>query len=294
MMKMGKREVMLKILNRIWHASCGKFVCIVLSLWLIVSAISVFWTPYPLLATNGNNVWQNPSFNHWLGTDGAGADTLSWIMAGSSMELLLVICTVCVAISIGFGLLGLMIAKSPLIQGASVIIVDALISIPTVLIALILVVPLGTTVIVIILACGIGYGLNLARIIRPSAQLVLQSDYVNFALSQGASRNRVIFRHVIPNIMPVAMVQISLSAGTVILAESGLTYLGIGVPSGVPSWGRVLSTSVSLIHVNPLSVVWPGLVVTLVVVALNLLGDVLRKVLDPSSKSTNKVGENER
>ena len=91
--------------------------------------------------------------------------------------------------------------------------------------------------------------------------------------------------------MPVAMVQISLSAGTVILAESGLTYLGIGVPSGVPSWGRVLSTSVSLIHVNPLSVVWPGLVVTLVVVALNLLGDVLRKVLDPSSKSTNKVGE---
>lgn len=293
-MKMGKREVMLKILNRIWNASCGKFVCIVLSLWLIVSAISVFWTPYPLLATNGNNVWQNPSFNHWLGTDGAGADTLSWIMAGSSMELLLVICTVCVAISIGFGLLGLMIAKSPLIQGASVIIVDALISIPTVLIALILVVPLGTTVIVIILACGIGYGLNLARIIRPSAQLVLQSDYVNFALSQGASRNRVIFRHVIPNIMPVAMVQISLSAGTVILAESGLTYLGIGVPSGVPSWGRVLSTSVSLIHVNPLSVVWPGLVVTLVVVALNLLGDVLRKVLDPSSKSTNKVGENER
>ena len=294
MMKMGKREVMLKILNRIWNASCGKFVCIVLSLWLIVSAISVFWTPYPLLATNGNNVWQNPSFNHWLGTDGAGADTLSWIMAGSSMELLLVICTVCVAISIGFGLLGLMIAKSPLIQGASVIIVDALISIPTVLIALILVVPLGTTVIVIILACGIGYGLNLARIIRPSAQLVLQSDYVNFALSQGASRNRVIFRHVIPNIMPVAMVQISLSAGTVILAESGLTYLGIGVPSGVPSWGRVLSTSVSLIHVNPLSVVWPGLVVTLVVVALNLLGDVLRKVLDPSSKNTNKVGENER
>lgn len=293
-MKMGKRDVMLKILNRIWNASCGKFVCIVLSLWLIVSAISVFWTPYPLLATNGNNVWQNPSFNHWLGTDGAGADTLSWIMAGSSMELLLVICTVCVAISIGFGLLGLMIAKSPLIQGASVIIVDALISIPTVLIALILVVPLGTTVIVIILACGIGYGLNLARIIRPSAQLVLQSDYVNFALSQGASRNRVIFRHVIPNIMPVAMVQISLSAGTVILAESGLTYLGIGVPSGVPSWGRVLSTSVSLIHVNPLSVVWPGLVVTLVVVALNLLGDVLRKVLDPSSKNTNKVGENER
>ncbi len=274
------------ILKRIWDAAFGKFVCTTLAIWLFVAIVSFFWTPYSLLQTNGYEVWQKPSFAHLLGTDGTGADILSWLMAGSRVELLLVICTIMLASSVGMLLLGLMISKSNAIRGVSVMAVDALISIPTVLIALMLAVPLSTSVLVIILACGIGYGLNLARIIRPSALLVLQSDYVNSAISSGASRRYVLFRHVLPNIMPIAVVQLSLSAGTVILAESGLTYLGVGVPSGVPSWGRVLATSVTLIHVNPLAVVWPGLIVTVVVVALNLLGDVFSTVLNPSAKST--------
>lgn len=273
------------LLRRIWRAPFGKFVCSILAIWLFVAVISFLWTPYELTQTNGYKVWQKPSFEHLLGTDGTGADMLSWLMAGSRIELLLVISTILLASSVGLFLLGFMIARSNIIRGVSVMAVDALISIPTVLIALMLAVPLGASVAVIVIACGIGYGLNLARIVRPSAQLALQSDYVTFAFSQGSSRLYLLICHVLPNIMPVAMVQLSLSAGTVILAESGLTYLGVGVPSGVPSWGRVLATSVTLIHVNPLAVVWPGLIVTVVVVALNLLGDVLRTVLDPSNKS---------
>lgn len=272
------------MLQRIWHATFGKFVCTTLALWLAIAVVSLFWTPYALVKTNGYEVWQKPSFAHWLGTDGTGADMLSWLMAGSRIELVLVVCTVLVSAVIGVVLLSLMIARFRLVRAISIMAVDALISIPTVLIALMLAVPMGASVAVIVLACGVGYGLNLARIVRPSAQLVLQSDYVNSAISQGASRRYVLFRHVLPNIMPVAFVQLSLSAGTVILAESGLTYLGVGVPSGVPSWGRVLATSVTLIHVNPLAVVWPGLMVTVVVVALNLLGDVLRTALHPSAK----------
>ena len=88
-------------------------------------------------------------------------------------------------------------------------------------------------------------------------------------------------RHILPNISPVLPVQLSLSAGTAVLAESGLTYLGIGVPSGVPSWGHSLATSVKFINVYPLTVLWPGLIVTLVVVALNLFGDALRDAADP-------------
>ncbi len=278
------------ILKRIWHASFGKFVCVTLFLWLAIAAISLFWTPYSLLKTNGYEVWQKPSFAHLLGTDGTGADMLSWLMAGSRVELVIVVCTVMISALIGTVLLSIMISQYKIIRATSVMAVDALISVPTVLIALMLAVPFGTNVLVIVIACGFGYGFNLARIVRPSAKLVLQSDYVNSAISQGASRRYVLLRHVLPNITPVALVQLSLSAGTVILAESGLTYLGVGVPSGVPSWGRVLATSVTLIHVNPLAVLWPGLIVTIVVVALNLLGDVLRKVLDPCAKSMNKVG----
>ncbi len=277
------------ILKRIWRASLGKFVCVTLFLWIAIAAISLFWTPYSLLKTNGYEVWQKPSFAHLLGTDGTGADMLSWLMAGSRVELVIVICTVIISALIGTVLLSIMISQYKIIRATSVMAVDALISVPTVLIALMLAVPFGTNVLVIVIACGFGYGFNLARIVRPSANLVLQSDYVNSAISQGASRRYVLLRHVLPNITPVALVQLSLSAGTVILAESGLTYLGVGVQSGVPSWGRVLATSVTLIHVNPLAVLWPGLIVTIVVVALNLLGDVLRKVLDPCAKSMNKV-----
>lgn len=278
------------ILKRIWRASFGKFVCVTLFLWIAIAAISLFWTPYSLLKTNGYEVWQKPSFAHLLGTDGTGADMLSWLMAGSRVELVIVVCTVMISALIGTVLLSIMISQYKIIRATSVMAVDALISVPTVLIALMLAVPFGANVLVIVIACGFGYGFNLARIVRPSAKLVLQSDYVNSAISQGASRRYVLLRHVLPNITPVALVQLSLSAGTVILAESGLTYLGVGVPSGVPSWGRVLATSVTLIHVNPLAVLWPGLIVTIVVVALNLLGDVLRKVLDPCAKSMNKVG----
>lgn len=284
------KKMQFTILKRIWRASFGKFVCVTLFLWLTIAAISLFWTPYSLLKTNGYEVWQKPSFAHLLGTDGTGADMLSWLMAGSRVELVIVVCTVMISALIGTVLLSIMISKYKIIRATSVMAVDALISVPTVLIALMLAVPFGANVLVIVIACGFGYGFNLARIVRPSAKLVLQSDYVNSAISQGASRRYVLLRHVLPNITPVALVQLSLSAGTVILAESGLTYLGVGVPSGVPSWGRVLATSVTLIHVNPLAVLWPGLIVTIVVVALNLLGDVLRKVLDPCAKSMNKVG----
>ena len=284
------KKMRFTILKRIWRASFGKFVCVTLFLWLAIAAISLFWTPYSLLKTNGYEVWQKPSFAHLLGTDGTGADMLSWLMAGSRVELVIVVCTVMISALIGTVLLSIMISQYKIIRATSVMAVDALISVPTVLIALMLAVPFGTNVLVIVIACGFGYGFNLARIVRPSAKLVLQSDYVNSAISQGASRRYVLLRHVLPNITPVALVQLSLSAGTVMLAESGLTYLGVGVPSGVPSWGRVLATSVTLIHVNPLAVLWPGLIVTIVVVALNLLGDVLRKVLDPCAKSMNKVG----
>lgn len=284
------KKMQFTILKRIWRASFGKFVCVTLFLWLAIAAISLFWTPYSLLKTNGYEVWQKPSFAHLLGTDGTGADMLSWLMAGSRVELVIVVCTVMISALIGTVLLSIMISQYKIIRATSVMAVDALISVPTVLIALMLAVPFGANVLVIVIACGFGYGFNLARIVRPSAKLVLQSDYVNSAISQGASRRYVLLRHVLPNITPVVLVQLSLSAGTVILAESGLTYLGVGVPSGVPSWGRVLATSVTLIHVNPLAVLWPGLIVTIVVVALNLLGDVLRKVLDPCAKSMNKVG----
>ena len=216
-----------------------------------------------------------------MGTDGTGADVLSWLMAGSRTNLMIAVLTVIVAAAIGLLLVAAMVSRSGALASTSVVMADALISIPTVLIALILSVPFGASAAVVIAACGCAYGLNLARILRPSALLAARSAYVESALWSGASSVRVFFTHIVPNTLPVLCVQLSMSAGTSLLAEAGLTYLGVGLGSGVPSSGHSLSTSVKFISIYPMAVLWPGLVVTMVVVALNLFGDALRDALDP-------------
>lgn len=264
-----------------WRKSSGKYAIVVVGLWMFVSVMSLLWTPHPLLETDGFNVWSSPSMAHPLGTDGVGADVLSWLMAGSRTNLMIAVLTVVVAAAFGLLIVAAMVSRNGALSSASVVVVDALISIPTVLVALILSVPFGASAAVIVAACGFAYGLNLARILRPSALLAAQSAYVESALWSGAGSVRVFFTHIVPNTLPVLCVQLSISAGTSLLAEAGLTYLGVGVGAGVPSWGHSLSTSVRFISIHPTAVLWPGLVVTVVVVALNLLGDALRDAVDP-------------
>ena len=278
------------VLRSMWRRTSGRFPLMVIGLWVLVSVVSLFWTPRPLMQTDGYHTWQAPSAEHWLGTDGTGADVFSWLMAGSRTNLIIVILTVLVAAALGLLFVAAMVSRHTVLAGASVVVVDALISIPTVLIALVLAVPLGASVAVIVIACGFGYGLNLARVARPQALLVARSAYVESAMANGASGAYVLFRHIVPNILPVMLVQLSLSAGTAVLAESGLTYLGVGVPSGTPSWGHSLATTVRFISVYPLTVLWPGLVVTVVVVALNLFGDALRDAIDPVTNPALRQG----
>lgn len=288
----GQRAAFAIVLHSMWRRAEGKFALIVLASWLLIAIVSLFWTPQSLWTTDGYRVWAKPSAVHWLGTDGTGADVFSWLLAGSHTNLLIVLLTVVVSAAWGLLLIAAMVARNAALASSSVVVVDALISIPTVLIALILAVPLGASIVVIVIACGFGYGLNLARVARPVALLAARSSYVESALANGASGWRVLVSHIVPSILPVLAVQLSLSAGTAVLAESGLTYLGVGVPSGVPSWGHSLATSVKLINVFPLTVVWPGLIVTVVVVALNIFGDVLRDAIDPvANPALREAGE---
>ncbi|NMN01253.1 ABC transporter permease [Bifidobacterium sp. DSM 109958] len=267
-----------RVFRAIWRRGSGRYALTVLGLWMAVAVVSLFWTPQPLLATDGYHVWAAPSAAHPLGTDGTGADVLSWLMAGSRTNLVIAALTVVCSGALGLLLVGLMVSRRAGLGSVTVAVVDALISIPTVLIALLLTVPFGASVGVIVGACSIAYGLNLARVARPAAMLAARSDYVGSAFAGGASGWYAFTRHVVPNIAPVLAVQLSISAGTSVLAEAGLTYLGVGVGAGVPSWGHSLATSVKFINVFPLTVLWPGLVVTLAVVALNLLGDALVRV----------------
>lgn len=277
----SRRHRIRAVMSAMWSRGTGRYALTVLGLWLLVSLISLFWTPQSLWTTDGYNVWASPSSRHWLGTDGTGADILSWMMAGACTDLVIAVLTIVVACALGLLLTGCMTARSRAIEHVSVVVIDALISIPTILVALMLAVPFGASVGVIVAACGLSYGLNMARVCRPQALLAANSAYVESARDSGAHSFAIFMRHIVPNIRPVMMVQLSLSAGTAVLAEAGLTYLGVGVPSGVPSWGHSLATSAKFITVYPATVVWIGLAVTVVVVALNLFGDALRDATDP-------------
>ena len=269
------------VLSSMWRKASGRYSLIVLAIWILVSLISRFWTPVPIWTTDGYRIWQDPSRAHLLGTDGTGADILSWLMAGSATNMAISLLAVLLSGVLGLLLVMAMVSRRSGVSQTVVVLVDALISLPTVLLALILAVPLGPSIAVVVVACGFGYGLNLARIVRPQALLAAESDYVRSARHSGVGSFRIFCTHLVPNVIPVLCVQLSMSAGTSVLAEAGLTYLGVGVPSGLPSWGHSLTTSVKFINVFPLTVLWPGLVVTMVVVALNLFGDALRDAIDP-------------
>ena len=269
------------VLSSMWRKASGRYSMTVLAIWILVSLISRFWTPVPIWTTDGYRIWQAPSRDHLLGTDGTGADILSWLMAGSATNLAISLLAVLLSGVLGLLLVMAMVSRRSGVSQTVVVLVDALISLPTVLLALILAVPLGPSIAVVVVACGFGYGLNLARIVRPQALLAAESDYVRSARHSGVGSFRIFCTHLVPNVIPVLCVQLSMSAGTSVLAEAGLTYLGVGVPSGLPSWGHSLTTSVKFINVFPLTVLWPGLVVTMVVVALNLFGDALRDAIDP-------------
>lgn len=268
------------VMRSMWRKASGKYALIVLGLWVLVSLISLVWTPYALLETDGFHAWASPTAAHPLGTDGVGADVLSWLMAGSRTNLAIASLTVVVAGIFGLALVAAMVSRHTALRcvggggrcadldtdGADRIdVVGAVRRFAAVIVA----------------ACGFAYGLNLARIVRPAAILAARSQYVESAVWSGASGARVFVRHIMPNVMPVLLVQLSMSAGTSILAEAGLTYLGVGVGAGVPSWGHSLATSVRFISIYPLTVLWPGLIVTMTVIALHLFGDALRDAIDP-------------
>jgi peptide/nickel transport system permease protein len=162
------------------------------------------------------------------------------------------------------------------------VLIDVLIAFPTLLIAMMFAATFGGSVTVVVIAVGIGFGVSIGRVLRAEIRQVAQTDFVTAARASGVSRFTMLRRHILPNISSVFIVQISLVMGLSVLAEAGLSYLGFGAPPSMPSWGLMLAETQTFISVHPLSVLWPGLAITLTVLAFNVLGDALRDVLDPA------------
>ncbi|MDR1824837.1 MAG: ABC transporter permease [Bifidobacteriaceae bacterium] len=275
-----------EVLREVWRRPRGAFGLVVVALVLLVAAVSLVWLPHPLLQSNPAERWSGPSLSHPLGQDGIGRDTLTWLMVGTQATVKVVVGSTVVAALVGLPLGAATALLHARVAEPLIVVVDILIAFPTLLLAMVLAAPFGGSLGTVILAVGFASGITISRITRPEIRKVAKADYLLASRAAGAGAVRRLVGHILPNVAPIALVQLSIVAAVSILAEAGLTYLGYGAPNGMPSWGRSLSDSQASLQVAPLAVVWPGLAIGLTVLALNLLGDALREATDPRLRRT--------
>ena len=255
------------------------------SLVLVTALVSFFWTPYAPTDTAEALRLGGPSPRHWAGTDKLGRDLFSQLMIGAQLALLVATGSTAIAAALG-GSLGLFAASSRrrFVDESFSYLFDVLIAFPTILLAMLIVTIRGASTFSAILAIGISGSAVVSRLSRISAIRVLASDYVKAAIAGGASRLSIIFRHVLPNIYPILVVQLTLVAAGAILAEASLAYLGLGAPPPQSSWGRMLLEAQESVVSSPWGAIFPGLAIVTAVSGLNFLGDGIRELLDPEMK----------
>lgn len=248
---------------------------------VLAALVSLVWTPYDPLALNIDARLLPPSLAHPLGTDHFGRDLASLILAGARASL--AVAGLSIALGLGLGVpLGLWAAASPgLLDEVLARFSDLVFAFPAVLTAILLSAAYGPGAANAVIAIGVFNVPVFARVTRGAALALWARPFVQAALGAGKGRVSISLQHVLPNLGDVLAVQASIQLAVAILAEAGLSYLGLGVQPPTPSWGRLLGESQTFALIAPHLAVFPGLAIALTVLGLTLLGDGLRDRLDP-------------
>lgn len=263
----------------------------VASVALLIVLVAIFFGafgPYLVLSDpeqSSPDRLRSPSIEHPFGTDNLGRDIYSRIAAGSRTSMTVATMAMLMSVLIGVPI-GLVAGYAG--KWADLIlmrIVDALYAIPSIILAMSLLVILGNGLANVSLAIAIVFVPIFSRVVRSETLVVGTLDYVTAARSQGASGLRILLRHVWPNVRSPVIVQASLVLGFAILLEASLSYLGFGVNPAVPTWGRMTRAGYSYISRASWMALAPGFTILLVVLSFNLLGDALRDALDPRTRS---------
>ena len=254
-----------------------------LVLIVLVAALASFvWTPWDVTRLVIADKLQPPSAAHWLGTDHFGRDILSMLMVGARTSL--AVALVAVGIGVGLGVpLGLAAAarRESLLDEAIMRGNDLVFAFPALLIAIMITAVFGPGAVNAIIAIGIFNVPVFARLVRGAALSLWTREFVLAARVAGKGALRVSLEHILPNLANLLVVQATIQFSLGILAEAGLSYVGLGAQPPVPSWGRMLAESQTLIAIAPHTALFPGLAIVVAVLGLNLLGDALRDWFDP-------------
>jgi peptide/nickel transport system permease protein len=276
-------------MNIAWQTSVGKalsnrsfFIGLIITGAIALAAlVSFVWTPYPVGAFDIAGKLKPPSAMHWLGTDHFGRDVLSMIMVGSRNSIAVAFISVAIGAGIGvpLGLWGA--ASGSFVDEVLVRFNDLVFAFPALLSAVMITAVFGPGTINGIVAIGIFNIPVFARVARAAALSLWPREFVIAASAVGKSSARITLDHILPNVAPLLIVQGTIQFSLGILAEAGLSYVGLGSQPPMPSWGRMLFEAQTMISIAPHMALFPGLAIVITVLGLNLLGDGLRDVLDP-------------
>lgn len=247
----------------------------------IIAICAPFLTPYHPTFQDVPNRLSSPSKMHVMGTDDLGRDVLTRVLYGTRISLTIGFVAVGISITIGT-LLGLIAGYfRGWFEKIIMRFVDMMLCFPVFFLLLIVLAYVGPNIFNIMIVIGFVSWMGVARLVRAETISIRERDYITAARGLGISRLRILLVHVLPNVMAPVLVAATLGVGGAILAESGLSFLGLGVQPPIPSWGNILMTGKDYIYFAWWLSVFPGLAILITVLAFNLLGEGLRDVLDP-------------
>ena len=284
--KYKKKNQFVDVMVRISKNKLAVFGLIIVIIMVLTAIFADVIADYDDVAIkqNMNERLQGPSAEHWFGTDEMGRDIFARIVHGTRISLY--VGAISVAISLFFG--GFLGAVAGYYGGRldNIImrILDVFLAIPAMLLATAIVSALGSSMINLLLAVGVASIPGFARITRASVLTVQGQEFVEAAKAVGARDSTIIWHHILPNCLAPLIVQCTLRIGKAIVFTASLSFIGLGVKAPTPEWGAMLSGSRDFIRDNPHMVLFPGLAILLIVLALNVLGDGLRDALDPKLK----------
>ncbi|MGN7732733.1 ABC transporter permease [Ensifer sp. 22564] len=246
-----------------------------------MALVSFAWTPYSPTAMNFRDKLQGPSLAHWFGTDNFGRDILSMIMVGARNSISVSIVAVLIGAGIGVPLGAWAAARGGWVDGLVMRMSDLAFAFPALLTAVIITAIFGPGATNAMIAIGIFNIPVFARVTRGASMGLWKREYVQAARCAGRGDVAITLLHILPNINHVLLVQVTIQFALAIVAEAGLSYVGLGTQPPMPSWGKMLNDAQTFIYQAPWLAIFPGLAITFAVLGLNLLGDGLRDILDP-------------
>jgi peptide/nickel transport system permease protein len=254
---------------------------LIILLFLTMAAFAPFIAPYSFVQQDIVNALQGPSWEHLFGTDHLGRDILSRLIYGSRIAFGTAIPAVSIALMLGM-ILGLISGYvGGIVDNIIMVIINSLQAFPSVILALAILALLGPSLMNVVIVIGITWAPAYARVIRAQVLAAREKAYVQAARSLGAGNMRILFSHILPNIIAPVLILVAMDLPWVITFEAGLSFLGLGVGPPTPSWGVILSDGFEVIWQSPWPIIWSGLFLCLPALGFTLFGEALRDLLDP-------------